>query len=402
MKNFTILLLLVSINCFSQIEIEKPESTKILKPVFDEKIDLNEYKTAEQFLGLIGKELFYLPENSKYDFFLDKYNSISYIPKRKFKLNKVRYKPNQLINLNKRNKELFEFLNIKGNFFVVDSINFSETISRNKINGIEFNELKKKYSIGSSLSGCADIYTHHKSSNEIIIFDISGNSYYEELIPVAYFDYLKKKYLDKKIIISKSDIQTLKRIISKPDIHITIKESFQEKLNDVFTNIDSSKIFQVNKITLKEPKGDYPPYYIPVFNLKNLNNTLKEIEFRYIKNKLILYDNEFIFKKDSLEKIKIAKSKLKQEQKELQKVNIENKRIERYNKLMKKYGKNFAETIINNKVSIGMTKEMCRDSWGAPNSINKTTNAYGYSEQWVYGDGYYLYFDNGKLTTIQN
>jgi hypothetical protein len=393
---------LVSINCFSQIEIEKPESTKILKPAFDEKIDLNEYRTAEQFLGLIGKELFYLPENSKYDFFLDKYNSISYIPKRKFKLNKVKYKPNQLINLNKRNKELFEFLNIKGNFFVVDSINFFTLSSINKINGIEFNEAQKKHELRSltpGLFGSVDIYTHHKSSNEIIIFD-TGVGGDDKLIPVAYFDYLKKKYLNKKIIISKSNIQSLKKIIS--NIRITRKELFQEDLNDVFTNIDSSKIFQVNKITLKEPKENFPAYYSPVFNLKNLNNTVKEIEFWSTKNKIILYNDEFIFKKDSLEKIKIAKSKLKQEQKELQKVNIENKRIERYNKLMKKYGKNFAETIINNKVSIDMTKEMCRDSWGAPNSINKTTNAYGYSEQWVYGDGDYLYFDNGKLTTIQN
>ena len=53
--------------------------------------------------------------------------------------------------------------------------------------------------------------------------------------------------------------------------------------------------------------------------------------------------------------------------------------------------------------SIGMTKSEAENStWGRPNKINKTTTAYGTHEQWVYGNGKYLYFDNGKLTSIQN
>lgn len=53
--------------------------------------------------------------------------------------------------------------------------------------------------------------------------------------------------------------------------------------------------------------------------------------------------------------------------------------------------------------AIGMTKEQVRNktNWGEPNSINTTTNKYGTHEQWVYRDYQYLYFDNGKLTTIQ-
>jgi hypothetical protein len=53
-------------------------------------------------------------------------------------------------------------------------------------------------------------------------------------------------------------------------------------------------------------------------------------------------------------------------------------------------------------VSIGMTQEeVLQSMWGKPQKVNKTINGYGTSEQWVY-DGGYLYFDNGKLTTIQN
>lgn len=54
-------------------------------------------------------------------------------------------------------------------------------------------------------------------------------------------------------------------------------------------------------------------------------------------------------------------------------------------------------------VRIGMTKEeVLASSWGRPERVNKTTNAYGTREQWVYGGGNYLYFENGVLTSIQN
>jgi hypothetical protein len=41
-------------------------------------------------------------------------------------------------------------------------------------------------------------------------------------------------------------------------------------------------------------------------------------------------------------------------------------------------------------------------SWGKPQKINTTTNKWGESQQWVYGNGGYLYFENGVLTSIQN
>jgi hypothetical protein len=50
-----------------------------------------------------------------------------------------------------------------------------------------------------------------------------------------------------------------------------------------------------------------------------------------------------------------------------------------------------------------MTDKMARDSWGAPNDINRTVTAYGTSEQWVYDKmKTYLYFENGILTSWQD
>lgn len=54
-------------------------------------------------------------------------------------------------------------------------------------------------------------------------------------------------------------------------------------------------------------------------------------------------------------------------------------------------------------VQIGMTKKQVREqsSWGEPLSINTTITKKGESEQWVYGNGQYLYFTRGVLSTIQ-
>lgn len=69
--------------------------------------------------------------------------------------------------------------------------------------------------------------------------------------------------------------------------------------------------------------------------------------------------------------------------------------------MKKKYGASVWKTIQNGSVIIGWSKKLCELSWGEPERINKTTNMYGTTEQWVYSHGGYLYFTNGKLTTVQ-
>jgi len=58
-------------------------------------------------------------------------------------------------------------------------------------------------------------------------------------------------------------------------------------------------------------------------------------------------------------------------------------------------------SILEGAVYIGMNKEQAIASWGEPYEINTTITAYGKHEQRVYHGGY-LYFENGKLTAIQN
>jgi hypothetical protein len=73
---------------------------------------------------------------------------------------------------------------------------------------------------------------------------------------------------------------------------------------------------------------------------------------------------------------------------------------EQADKYKVKFGASNWNTILQGKVSIGMNKEMCLLSWGEPETINETITASGKSEQWVYSENY-LYFENGKLRTIQ-
>jgi hypothetical protein len=53
-------------------------------------------------------------------------------------------------------------------------------------------------------------------------------------------------------------------------------------------------------------------------------------------------------------------------------------------------------------VRIGASPEMARLAWGDPKKVNRTITPGRISEQWVYGLSSYLYFDDGKLTSIQN
>jgi hypothetical protein len=69
-------------------------------------------------------------------------------------------------------------------------------------------------------------------------------------------------------------------------------------------------------------------------------------------------------------------------------------------KYRQRFGGEIFNTILKGKVKIGMTKEMCRLSWGEPAEINVTITSGKRSEQWVYRKNY-LYFSNGILTAIQ-
>jgi hypothetical protein len=56
----------------------------------------------------------------------------------------------------------------------------------------------------------------------------------------------------------------------------------------------------------------------------------------------------------------------------------------------------------NGKLFVGMSQEQARISWGNPIEINRTISGNRAVEQWVYGGKRYVYFDDDKLTSIQD
>ncbi|MDE2132971.1 MAG: hypothetical protein KGJ49_00035 [Alphaproteobacteria bacterium] len=72
-------------------------------------------------------------------------------------------------------------------------------------------------------------------------------------------------------------------------------------------------------------------------------------------------------------------------------------------KLAHKWPAKVWDAIENQKVFMGMTMEQARLSWGEPRDVNRTVVGDHVHEQWVYGEAHnYLYFEDGRLTGIQN
>jgi hypothetical protein len=59
------------------------------------------------------------------------------------------------------------------------------------------------------------------------------------------------------------------------------------------------------------------------------------------------------------------------------------------------------QTMDQEKVSIGMSADQVRLSWGKPERINVTQTASVDHEQWIYSDRERLYVDDGILKSVQ-
>ena len=57
--------------------------------------------------------------------------------------------------------------------------------------------------------------------------------------------------------------------------------------------------------------------------------------------------------------------------------------------------------VIERKVIPGMTAEQVSMAWGPPGKVNETPRASGVSQQWVYPMSGSVYFENGRVTSIE-
>lgn len=55
----------------------------------------------------------------------------------------------------------------------------------------------------------------------------------------------------------------------------------------------------------------------------------------------------------------------------------------------------------NGEITLGMSEKALVCSWGKADHINKSVGPWGVHKQWVYGNGQYVYTENGKVTSWQ-
>ena len=212
-----------------------------------------------------------------------------------------------------------------------------------------------------------------------------------EWVVLGHYEKIKSLYLNKNFVYV---IDTYMSGLNKPDGMINIKTDTvtkRIKMNTVWTCVDvqvkprtkEDGMYEFDKrspIILIFDNPEYGPHYCYLEDRegKPYENTQKE--------NMPLVCGKFQLKSyyDKIKAISTAnKAKRKAE-------------------LTKKFGVSNANLILEGKVRIGMTKDMCKEAWGSPRDINRTISDFGTHEQWVYGSGQYLYFENGKLTSIQN
>jgi hypothetical protein len=193
---------------------------------------------------------------------------------------------------------------------------------------------------------------------------------------VPYFEKQKQTYLN----------QNLSAMKNFTDL-IDINSGQQLIINsgDVWNCYDISFTNSKTSMFLK-------PYYF----LRKGNNEITFDLDALGKNTFIL-ETEFIKRED--EKKKKEEERLKEEQEREKKFQQDKADFKNY--CINKFGENLGNSIIEGRVLLGMSKEMCIAAWGNPIDINTTIVSGLTTEQWVYGWGTYLYFDNGLLTAIQ-
>ncbi len=226
----------------------------------------------------------------------------------------------------------------------------------------------------------------------------TSNQYSFVLVP--YFVHRQSTLTNKEFILD--DIGSYNKLtgfISKNDIRKTLE--YEDNYGNIRTQFKEIKvqygtIWKCIDVTLIAP--DYK--IMCIFENSNGEQfTIADLELYSNTNRLIPLDvyNERERNKKLKKEELVKKQELESKELKLKSQKVEQKRIAQ---LVAKYGQELGTIIADRKVKIGMTMEMCEDSWGTPFNKSKTITANLSSEIWLYGFGYRLYFKNSKLIEI--
>lgn len=221
----------------------------------------------------------------------------------------------------------------------------------------------------------------------------------------GYFDKLKDLYLGKDLVYihndkdydiydSKYNTYRFMDYDSKRNLMKKIPCNSVWKCTDVLVIADRVEYFGFpdfeNRVILNVENEQYGKYYIYASEL--------------IKRKLDSKSDEYFMSMEDFHKYQAEQNQLRAAAKaKAAKAaeEAEKRAKERREYVIVRYGEHYGSLILQGRVVIGMTKDQCIEALGHPTRINRTTTASRVSEQWVYSSRY-LYFENGKLVTIQD
>ena len=231
--------------------------------------------------------------------------------------------------------------------------------------------------------------THMEST-----FDCYAHSCNEFWVVLGYYEKLKSMYLGKDFVLVRPSFDKINSCFSFDSDTITkgIEKNTVWKCVDVSVKFRNNKRWQyeVNDhrsgVVLVMDNPIYGKHYCYVEDKFGSHYSITNSAYQNSYNGLPLICGKFQDKVAYDRVVAIAKEE----------------KSKRLATLTKKYGRTNAQKIIDGYVVIGFSKQMCQEAWGEPSYINKSIGSWGTHEQWVYGSGNYLYFENGKLTSIQN
>lgn len=271
----------------------------------------------------------------------------------------------------------------------------------------EANALQGKTFIVDSTSyevGKYFFHMHEKqfSSRQITMMFDSESSWKinQSCVSVGYYEKIKQLYLGQELVyIHKDDDSDLQYSLSRDRfMDYNTKRNLAKKIprNSVWKCTDVLVLpgklnFEDcdDRVILNIENETYGKYYILASELKQLKECGHE---KFLSM-------EDFHKYQAIQNQLIAEAKAKAAKATAAAAKREN---DRRSSILSKYGEYYGKLIIEGKVIIGMTKQQCIEAWGNPKQINRTITASIIYEQWVYSAGRYLYFENGKLVTIQD
>ena len=224
-------------------------------------------------------------------------------------------------------------------------------------------------------------------SNQDTLYWVVGQARWLETTPfflVPYFEKQRDLYLNKNLVLRYGDR------------HRADMQDLVDVNTGATINIKYGEVWTCSDVSFVDSKDSY--YLKGFYFLKNGDREFKtELGRGFVESYFML---ETEFKKRELEKQKKEEERQREQQERDKKEQQE--RIKFKNDCIAKWGQKMGAYIAAGKVVLGMNKEMCTAAWGSPIDINSTIVRGLTSEQWVYGWGTYLYFDNGILRAIQN